>query len=42
MLATEKNRLNLKELKHRFTYILAETYLPKDYPESVSKEYLPF
>lgn len=42
MLASVKNRLTLNELKQRTVQIIAETYLPKDYPESVSKEFLPF
>jgi len=42
MLASEKNKLTWKELKYRLYQIVAETYLPKDYPESVSKEFLPF
>jgi hypothetical protein len=42
MLATEKSKLSLKELKNRLYQIAAATYLPKDYPESVSKEFMPF
>ena len=42
MLKTEKNKLSWSEAKQRVFTVLAETYLPKDFPESVSKEFLPF
>ena len=42
MLATEKSRMSMKELKYKSLQVFSETYLPKDYPESVSKEFLPF
>lgn len=42
MLATEKNRLTPSEVKLRAKQILMDTYLPKDYPDSVAKEFLPF
>ena len=42
MLATEKNRVSLRELRLRAKQVFMETYLPKDYPDSVSKEFLPF
>jgi len=41
-LATEKSRLSLHELKLRTLQVISETYLPKDFPDSVSKEFLPF
>lgn len=42
MLVTEKTRMNLHELRQRAVQVLQETYLPKDYPESVGQGYLPF
>ena len=42
MLVTEQSRLTAKELKLRVMQVLMDTYLPKDYPESVTKEFLPY
>mmetsp|Transcript_22811 Transcript_22811/g.28252 ORF Transcript_22811/g.28252 Transcript_22811/m.28252 type:complete len:84 (-) Transcript_22811:1158-1409(-) len=41
-LATETSILTAKEMKLRAMQIISETYLPKDFPDSVSKEFLPF
>ena len=42
MLATERSRASLRELRLKTKQVIQETYLPKDFPESVSKEFLPF
>ena len=42
MLATEKSKLSMHQVQRRAMQIIAETYLPKDFPDSVSKEFLPF
>ena len=42
MLATEKSRATLRGLRLKTMQVVSETYLPKDFPESVSKEFLPF
>ena len=42
MLDTEEKKLSISELQKRTKQLLMETYLPKEYPESVAKEFLPF
>ena len=42
LLATEKDKLTLHGVKQGFANVIKSTYLPKDFPDSVTKEYLPF
>ena len=41
-LVSEKNNITTSYIKQRALQIISETYLPKDFPDSVSKEFLPF